>query len=487
MHMRILFIALLLFISFEGFCQDTDLPQDFLTKDFHLGRRDKLRASMPINSVAVFFANPIRNRANDVDYVYHQDPDFFYLTGYKEPDALLFVFKEKQTAANGKQYDEILFVQPRNEFQEMWNGRRLGAQGTKNLLGFEEAFNNSEFKRYTVDFSKFDRILFFDFKNDVRDNPGDSSDMFDLIAQFKSKVKYPEKSGLTIVVEPQKNNLDIKGLADLMANLRGIKTKEEIELMKRAIRISCAGQVEVMKAMKPGMSEREIQGIHEFVFKKYQAEDLGYPSIVGAGHNGCILHYEENYKPSITSKEMVLMDLGAEFHGYTADITRTIPVNGKFTTEQKLIYELVLKAQEEAMKICKPGISRSQLTEVCREVINKGLADLGIIKSITEKHLYFPHSVCHHIGLNVHDQGGLMLEENNMVVIEPGIYIPDNVNCDKKWWGIAVRIEDDYLITKDGYELLSGSAPRTVKEIEAMMKLPSALDDFILPDLEKED
>lgn len=487
MNMRILVAAILLPVSFDALCQNPDLPQDFLTKDFHLGRREKLRESMPGNSVAVFFANPVRNRANDVDYVYHQDPDFFYLTGYKEPDAALFLFKEKQTASNGTQYNEILFVQERNEFEEMWNGRRLGEQGAKNLLGFEQAFNNSEFKRYNIDFSKFSQILFFDFKNDVRDNPSDSSDMFDLIVQFKSKVNYPEKSGVTIAVEPQKNNLDTKGLADLMANLRGIKTKEEIELVKRAVRISCAGQVEVMKAMKPGMSEREIQGIHEFVFKKYQAEDLGYPSIVGAGHNGCILHYEENYKPAITSKEMVLMDLGAEFHGYTADITRTIPVNGKFTVEQKLIYELVLKAQEEAMKICKPGTPSAQLTVVCREVINRGLADLGIIKSVTEKHMYFPHGVSHHIGLNVHDQGGPMLEENNMITIEPGIYIPDDSNCDKKWWGIAVRIEDDYLITKDGYELLSGSAPRTVKDIEAMMKLPSALDDFVLPDLEKRD
>jgi Xaa-Pro aminopeptidase len=240
-----------------------------------------------------------------------------------------------------------------------------------------------------------------------------------------------------------------------------------------------------MKAMKPGMSEREIQGIHEFVFKKYQAEDLGYPSIVGAGHNGCILHYIDNYKPNITSKEMILMDLGAEFHGYTADITRTIPINGKFSSEQKQIYELVLKAQEEAMKICKPGTPRQQLTVVCREVINKGLTELGIIKSETEKHMYFPHGVSHHIGLNVHDQGGPNLEENNTVTIEPGIYIPDNSSCDKKWWGIAVRIEDDYLITQDGYELLSAYAPRTVKDIEAMMKLPSALDDFILPELEK--
>ncbi|MDZ7645802.1 MAG: aminopeptidase P family protein [Cytophagales bacterium] len=356
-------------------------------------------------------------------------------------------------AANGTTYNEILFVQPRNAQREMWTGRRLGEQGTKEMLGFQQAFNNSEFSRYNVDFAKFDKILFFDFKNDVRDNPRDSSDLYDLIIQFKSKVKYPEKNATSLAVEPTKNNLDTKELATQMANLRGIKTKEEIELIRKAVAISCMGQVEVMKAIKPGMSEREIQGIHEFVFKKYQAEDLGYPSIVGAGHNGCILHYIDNYKPSVSSKELILMDLGAEFHGYTADITRTIPVNGKFSTEQKLIYELVLKAQEAAMKICKPGTTRQALTDTCRAVVNRGLIELGIIKE-REKHLYFPHGVSHHIGLDVHDRGGPMLEENNTVVIEPGIYIPDNALCDKKWWGIAVRIEDDFLITKDGHEHL---------------------------------
>ena len=482
--MRILLYLFITLTSTFCFSQNPDLPDDLPTKDFHKGRRQKLRESLPANSVAVFFANAVRNRANDVDYVYHQDPNFFYLTGYREPEAVLFVFKDMQVAANNSQYDEILFVQPRNELREMWNGRRLGEAGTKEILGFEQAFNNTEFKRFNVDFSKFAKILFVDFKNDVRDSPRDSADLYDLINQFKVKVNYPEKNNVTLSVEPPKNNLDTQGLEVLMSNLRGIKTKEEIEMIKKAVRISCAGQVEVMKAMKPGMSEREIQGIHEFVFKKYQAEDLGYPSIVGAGHNGCILHYIDNYKPNITSKEMILMDLGAEFHGYSGDITRSIPISGKFSPEQKQIYELVLKAQEEAMKICKPGTPRQQLTVVCREVINKGLLELGVIKTIDEKHMYFPHGVCHNIGLDVHDRGAANLEKDNTVTIEPGIYIPDNSNCDKKWWGIAVRIEDDYLITKDGYEHLSVMAPRTVKDIEAMMKLPSALDDFVLPDIE---
>ncbi|HET9486831.1 MAG TPA: aminopeptidase P family protein [Chryseosolibacter sp.] len=484
--MRTLPYLIFCFFAVNAFAQiNPDLPNDFLGKEFHQERRSKLRSALPPNSVAVFFANPVRNRANDVDYIYHQDPDFFYLTGYKEPNAVLFIFKEKQTAANGQQYDEIVFVQPRDAFRELWEGRRLGEQGTKERLGFTEAFNNVEFQKYNVDFTKFDEILFFDFKNDVRDDQEDAADLFDLIQQFKVKVNYPSPATTVVSREPQKNNLNTKDLADIMDGLRGIKTEEELEMIRKAVRISCAGQVEVMKAMRPGMSEREVQGIHEFVYKKYQAEDLGYPSIVGGGHNGCILHYIDNYKPNITSREMVLMDLGAEYHGYTADITRTIPANGKFSPEQKLIYNLVLKAQEEAMKICRPGTTFAQLTVMTKQVVNKGLKELGIIKNETDQHLYYPHGCCHHIGLDVHDRGTYdALQENMVITIEPGIYIPENAACDKRWWGIAVRIEDDFLITKDGYEHLSVSAPRKPEEIEATMKMPSPLDDFVLPELE---
>jgi Xaa-Pro aminopeptidase len=481
-------LALLLSLALTAtvFAQNEDLPADFLKSTFHKERRARLREKLPANSVAVFFANPVRNRANDVEYVYHQDPDFFYMTGYKEPHAVLLVFKDKQTAANGSPYDEIIFVQPRNPIHEMWTGRRLGDVKTREQLGLEQAFNNSEFDKYNLDFSKFAKILFFDFQNDVRDEQDDTSDLYDLIAQFKKKTNYPTPgTSLTVSREAQKNNLDKDALAPIMDELRGTKTKEEIDLLRKAVMVSCVGQVEVMKAIKPGMSEREVQGIHELVFKKYQAEDLGYPSIVGGGHNGCILHYIDNYKPSLTNKELILMDLGAEYHGYTADITRTIPVNGKFSTEQKQIYDLVLKAQEEAMKIAKPGLPMNQLTVVCREIINKGLADLGVIKSATDKHLYFPHGVSHHIGLDVHDRGVYVLAENSVVTIEPGIYIPDNSACDKKWWGIAVRIEDDYLITKTGYELLSSYAPRTTDDIEAVMKQPSPLDNFVLPNINK--
>lgn len=464
--------------------QKPDLPDDFLSSAFHKERRELVREKMPENSVAVFFANPIRNRANDVDYVYHQDPNLYYLTGYTEPHAVLLIFKDKQPNPDGDSFDEIFFIQPKNAMAELWTGRRLGTEGVSDKLAFNTVFNNTEFADYNIDFSKFNKVLFYDFENDVRDT-GANGDLYDLISQFKEKANYPSEESLEL--EPVAQNLDMESLDQIMKDLRGIKTTEELELLRKAVDISCIAQREVMKAMKPGMSEREVQGIHEFIFKKYQAEYEGYPSIVGAGHNGCILHYIENYKPEIESSEMILMDLGAEYHGYTADVTRTIPIDGKFSKEEKAIYDLVYDAQQAAIEACKPGVNikRDLDDAIARKIINEGLVELGIIDSVDQRHLYYPHGLGHHIGLDVHDKGNYeFLEENMAITIEPGIYIPRGAKCDKKWWGIAVRIEDDVLITKDGYELLSDLAPRKSDEIEALMKEPSPLDAFVLPSLD---
>lgn len=478
-------ILILVCLTSSGFfvMYGQNKPTDLLKPDFHEGRREALRAAMPDNAVAVFFANPVRNRSNDVDYLYHQDPDLYYLTGYKEPHAVLFIFKDNQTDLEGNSYKELFFVQEKNPTAEMWTGIRMGIEGVQQTLEIQNAYNGSAFKNYPLDFSSFDKILFYDFKNDVRDNVRDEADLYSLIEQFKSKVNYTGEAN-ELTPEPQKNNLDLTELNNIMNDLRGIKMPEEIDLIRKAVLISSVGQVEVMKAMKPGLSETEIQGIHEFVFKKYGSEYEGYPSIVGAGHNGCILHYQENAKPEIESTEMILMDLGAEYHGYTADVTRTIPVDGKFSPEEKAIYDLVYKAQEEAIQLCKPGTTFGQLTTVAKDIINQGLADLGIINSASDRHLYFPHGLSHHLGLDVHDKGNYnRLEAGMVITIEPGIYIPEGSDCDPKWWNIAVRIEDDILITTDGFENLSAFAPRTSEEIEKTMAQPSPLDSFILPDI----
>ncbi|MDH5366927.1 MAG: aminopeptidase P family protein [Cyclobacteriaceae bacterium] len=485
-------IIILLFSACVFSIQGQDKLDDYLNSDFHKDRRQLLRDIMPNNSVAVFFSNPVRNRANDVDYLYHQDPNFYYLTGHKEPHSVLLIFKELQLL-DGKKYNEIIFVRQHDALKELYNGTRLGKEGAEDQLKIQMAFEGPDFTNYNINFSKFEKVLFYQFIGDVRQT-SEEADLYDLIDQFKTKVNY--QNDLSLDLEPKPNNIDLTTLDKLMDRMRGIKTDEEIVLLRKAINISTMGQVEVMKAIKPGMSETEIQGLHEYIFKKYQAEYEGYPSIVGAGHNGCVLHYIDNYKPKIEDGELILMDLGAEYHGYTADVTRTIPVNGKFTPEQKAIYDLVYQAQEAAMQICKAGTTFSDLYEATAKVVNQGLVELGIYKSTNKKDMinpetgrnrYYPHGCCHHIGLDVHDKGTYTeLEENMVITIEPGIYIPHDSPTDPKWWDIPVRIEDDYLIKDDGCELLSDLAPRSSDEIEKLMKEPSVFDQVMLPNIDKE-
>lgn len=452
------------------------LPKDYLTKEFHAGRRNALRESMPANSVFVVFAFPTRNFSNDVDYFYHQNPDLYYFTGYKEPHSVFLLFKEEQTDSAGNKFNEVLFVQKKNKSAEQWTGKRLGVEGAQSKLGLKTVYNGEDFQRFGVDFSKFDKIIFDAFPMDVPDSKWDKADLFDLMAQFKQKVALPE--------DYQKNaRFDSKAYRSITGNLREIKTEEELLLLRKAVEISCQGQNEVMKVIHGGMSELEIQGLHEYVHKKYGAENVGYGSIIGAGENGCVLHYEENTKTRI-GNSLILMDVGAAYHGYTADVTRTIPAGGKFSAEEKAIYQLVYDAQEAAFALLKNGCKWADIEKAARETIVDGLIKLGVAKTKEEANKYYPHGLGHHIGLDVHDRGSYKeLKKGMVITIEPGIYIPEGSNCDKKWWSIAVRIEDDALITQDSYELLSSFAPRKIEDIEKKIAEKSALDDFKLPPL----
>ena len=451
-----------------------DLPNDYLSKEFHQGRREALRELMPEKSVAVIFAYPVRNFSNDVDYIYHANPDMYYFTGYREPNAVLFIFKEMQTSTTGRQYNDLFFVQERNELAEKWNGRRLGVEGVKNKLGLEDVYTGAAFADFNIDFNSIQKIIAATFPGDVPDSRRDKADLYDLIQQFKTKTAFSETGD---------KRFDNKLFLQITGRLREIKTPEELTLIRKAVEISCQGQNEVMKAIKPGMSEFEIQGLHEFVHKKYGAEAVGYGSIVGSGENGCILHYMENTRTKV-GNDLILMDVGAQYHGYTADVTRTIPADGKFSAEEKIIYQLVYDAQEAAFKILKDGASFANASMAASNVIADGLLKLNIIKDKKDVNKYYPHGLLHHIGLDVHDRNFSRTMKKDMVItIEPGIYIPANSDCDKKWWGIAVRIEDDVLIRENDYELLSIFAPRTIEEIEKMISQKSALDDFILPPL----
>ena len=424
----------------------------------------------------IVFAYPERNYSNDVSYLFHQNPDMYYFTGYKEPNSMLLIFKDEQTGQSGEKYKDILFVQERNAQREQWDGKRLGTEGAKEKLGFTMALNGKEFKNFAIEFSKFDKIIFTQLPTDLRRNRFGESDLYNLIEQFKTKAKVPDTLS-------RDKRFDTRSFMDITGGLREIKTPEEKLMIRKAVEISCQGQNEVMKAIRPDMSELEIQGLHEFVHKKQGAESVGYGSIIGAGENGCILHYMENTKTKI-GNSMLLMDVGAEYHGYSADVTRTVPVDGKFSDEERAIYQIVYDAQEAAFKTLKDGAKMTDASAAADKVLQDGLFALGIIKNKSDFKKYYPHGLGHHIGLDVHDRNTRgPLKKDMVITIEPGIYIPSNSDCDKKWWGIAVRIEDDALITQDGYELLSDFAPRKIEDIEKMIAQKSALDDFNLPKL----
>ena len=536
MHKTTLLFFIGLLLSSPLFSQAKLPSQEAI--DFHKSRREALRAKLPANSVAVVFANPTRNRANDVDYVYHQDPNFFYLTGWREPQAVLLLFSSAQLDAQG-QYNELIYLQERDPRAEQWNGYRLGLEGAK-AMGFDRVKLRQDFVHSPPNFSDFDQVFMFDFQNDERDLAGDEFDLYQLKKTFKQAINFPENfkrteyqiqqairtatpenfSQLKNYVQWQVQrdstllddaviqdfvaletlevpadlkmksafvlkefNFDVSKLQSWLGDLREVKTAFELRQLKRAIEISAIGQVEVMKAIHPQMSEREVQGIHEYVFKKYGAAYEGYPSIVGAGNNACVLHYIENSSdPSET--DLMLMDLGAEYEGYTADVTRTIPVKGTFTLAQRQLYQIVFDAQEAGIAKALVGNTVNDVTRATQEVVKAGLLALGIIENENDFRKYYPHGASHHIGLDVHDLSNYgPLPENAIITVEPGIYIPKGSPCDPKWWGIGIRIEDDILITANGPENLSAFAPRTWQAIEAKMKEESPLDRFQLPSL----
>ena len=449
---------------------------DDLGPEFHKKKRQEFRSLMPANSVAFIFTSPIMKRSNDTDYMYHQDPNFYYLTGWREPHGVLVIFKDDQFDSDGS-YNEIMYVRERNEYREMWDGRRLGIKGAKKM-SFDRVKLRSEFIENTIPIENFSNILNTNIRDDVRDFKDDKYDLFDIQNKFQEIVSKKESD----ILGDLNKQFFSSSINQIMSKLRQTKDPLEIELLTKAIRISALAQIEVMRAIHNDMTEREVQGIHEFIYRKYGAAHEGYNSIVGAGGNACVLHYVTNEDMDIKDK-LILMDVGAEYRGYTADVTRTIPVNGKFNNEQKIIYDLVYKSQEEAIKEAIIGNSFNDIYLKSYDIIAKGLIDLGIINDYREARKYYPHGVSHHIGLDVHDPGSRDLMENMVITVEPGIYIPENSNTDPKWWNIGVRIEDDILITNSGPVNLSIDAPRRSDEIEVIMAQDSPINQLVLPDI----
>lgn len=455
--MKFLNTVFFLYLSVQGFSQNYDT--DLLSKEFHKGRREALRKHLPVNTCAVIFSGAERQRANDTKFIYHQDPDFYYLTGLNEPNSVLIIFKEQKTFYDTITTNELIFVQERDAAQEAWTGKRLGAAGVKNQLGFMFPLNNEQFADFKVDFASFAKIYHLEFEDDVRDNKDDKGDLYSLIKHFRSKTSgYSSK------------NTDNRNLKGLMAVLREIKVPEELELMRKAIDMTCLAHAEIMRALEPGMKEYQAQAVVEYMFRNQGSEYVGYPSIVGGGENSCILHYETNRK-KLTGMDLLVIDAGAEYHGYTADVTRTLPVDGTFSEQQKIIYNIVLEAQEAGIKACVPGAEFRAPHKAAVAVIQKRLMEQKIIKDPNDFLDYFFHGTSHYLGLDVHDPGSYgKLAPGSIITVEPGIYIPAGSKCDPMWWNIGVRIEDDVLITSSAPEVLSGKLPKKAEEIEALMK-----------------
>ncbi|MFN5324076.1 MAG: aminopeptidase P N-terminal domain-containing protein, partial [Bacteroidota bacterium] len=380
----ILFFLISLCCVFPTLGQQNFYDTDLLPPSFHAERRDALRKLMSENSVAFLFANPIRNRTNDVDYQYVQDPDLYYLTGLTEPNSVLMI-SNATFKVNGKETKEALFIMGRDSAAEIWTGRQLGFEEAQTRLGITVVLSTKEFGKCIADLTSFNKVL-AKFPTDIRESKSLKENLGGLVWTFKDKAELQQ---IEVAAAPLLKN---------MATLREHKTSEEIVLMQKAIDMTCEGLAEAIRAAKPGMTEHQAQAIVEFYFKYRGAEYPGYGSISGGGENTCVLHYVTNRK-RLGPNDMLLMDMGAEYHGYTADVTRTIPVSGTFNPEQKAIYELVLKAQEAGIQACQKGNGFYDPHQAALKIISEGLVDLGIIKDRSAARRYFNHGSSHYLGL----------------------------------------------------------------------------------------
>ena len=425
-------------------------------------RRKTLMAHMEPNSIAIVPAAPERPRSRDTEYHYRQDSDFLYLSGFEEPKAVLVLIP-------GREHGEyVLFVRERNREREIWDGYRAGPEGACSEFEADDAFPIDD----------IDEILpgLLEGKQRVYYSMGKDSEFDKHVMDWVNTIRAKVRSGAT----PPGEFLD---LSHFLNDMRLFKSAAELRVMKEAGEISARAHMRAMKASKAGVMEYQLEAeiLHEFQMSG--ARFPAYNTIVGGGKNGCILHYIENSAP-LKNGDLVLIDAGCELDYYAADITRTFPVNGKFSPEQKTLYDICLQAQLEAIAECKPGKHWNDPHEATVRVITEGLVKIGLlegdvselIKSEAYKEFYM-HRAGHWLGMDVHDVGDYkvggewrVLEPGMVMTVEPGIYVaPDNERVAKKWRGIGIRIEDDVVITKDGNEVLTKDVPKTVAEIEALM------------------
>jgi Xaa-Pro aminopeptidase len=436
---------------------------DIISPSEYKMRRDSVMKMIGPDAAAVFYSSPERMRNGDVDYLYRQADNFYYLTGFTEANALLILspkgLKVKVNDSTTVTTNEVLFVQAKNPEAEAWTGRRYGKEGAMKIIGVQTGLHNDQFK--TV----FQRMLFSGIKylyaqSVTSDVNGSLKELLMPVVNYVDNAKrYNSK-------------IELRDPNALVHTMRIIKSKQEIDMLRKATEISAVAHNQAMASVEPGMFEYEVQALYEYAFQRQGAEYYGYPCINGAAENSVILHYNTNRK-KIGNGDIVLSDCAAEYRGYSSDVTRSYPANGKFTKEQKEIYTIVLNAQKAAIAAMKPGVAWSEVSAAADSVIAQGLFALGIIaeKEGMGFKKFYNHGLGHPVGLNVHDVGQAVLAEGMLYTVEPGIYIPETSSgVDAKYHNIGIRIEDVILVTATGNENLSAGSPREIAEIEAMMK-----------------
>ncbi|MDJ0861779.1 MAG: Xaa-Pro aminopeptidase [Gammaproteobacteria bacterium] len=425
-------------------------------------RRKRLMEMMDDSSIAILPTAPVIARNRDVEFPYRPDSDFYYLTGFPEPEAVAALVPGRSEG----QY--LLFCRERDAEKELWTGRRVGLEGACDLYGADDAFPIGDIDDILPGLMEDrDRVLY-----GMGIYPEFDQNVMSWINQVRSRAR----AGVHAPGE-------FVALDHLLHEMRLFKSKAELKPMRKAMAISAQAHRRAMRTCRPGLREYQLEAefIHEFMLGGARAP--AYPPIVGGGANACILHYTDN-ADTLRDGDLLLIDAGAEYEFYAADITRTFPVNGQFRPAQKALYEVVLAAQQAAIAKVRPGNHWNDPHEAAIEVITAGLQEFGLLKGRLSKLVkdeaykpFYMHRTGHWLGMDVHDVGDYkvegewrLLEPGMVMTVEPGIYVPaDSKGVAKKWWGIGIRIEDDVLVTQDGCEVLTDAVPKTVDAVEALM------------------
>ena len=429
-------------------------------KNRYADRRSKLGAMLPKNSAVVIAGAAIQYRNADSSHAFRQDSNFWYLTGFNEPESTLVLLINES-----KDVQSIAFVPKKDALKEIWDGYRAGPNGAVKDHGFDLAFDNTEIDKKLPDLlAGYNQVFYPVGKSQKLD-----ADVIDWIKTARSKDRHSSP-------------IDIADASSKIGNERLIKDEDEIEIMKKACQISAEAHVEAMKFVKPGMNEQELEAFYQYQFSKRGGRFPAYTPIVAGGENACVLHYVENSK-ALKDGDLVLVDAGCEFELYASDITRTYPINGKFSAAQLAIYEVVLEAQQKSIEAVTVNNNVMDSQIISEKVITQGLIDLGILNgSMEELHEtgafkdFYMHKIGHWLGIDVHDAGDytedgeyMKFKPGMVTTVEPGIYISSTANVKDQWKGIGIRIEDNILVTAKGNQNLTDYVPSNPKEIEALM------------------